>query len=181
MLFLQLAAFVHMPAAHSSTAVRPLAPLTFVLKTHCAAGGCLYTLPGGVEYPTQAINTASLSPDTIDGLLREGVKLGITSVDFHLGTEREGVALAVKALGRSKFFLITKINPPPANLTNASAAADLVRQSVATELSYSALGTDFVDVLLLKDSPSCAVMQAQWKVVEEMLDTGRARAIGTYN
>ena len=70
---------------------------------------------------------------------------------------------------------------PPATLTDPGEAADLVRHLVATELNETALGSDDVDLLLLKDSPSCPVMQAQWAVLEEMLATGKTRAIGTYN
>jgi len=146
----------------------------------CAKVPC-WSLPGGVSYPLIAVNTASLPPATIDGALHYAVTQGITNVDFHLGSEREGVALTVRSLGRAALFLTTKINPPPPNLTDASAAAELVRQSVATELNMSALGSDYVDLLLLKDSPSCDVMRAQWAVVEELLAQGKTRAVGVYN
>ena len=34
---------------------------------------------------------------------------------------------------------------------------------------------------MLKDSPSCPVMQAQWEVVESLYVAGRVRSIGLYN
>lgn len=106
------------------------------------------------------------------------VDAGISNVDFHLGTEREGVAKALESVGRKSLFLVTKLNKPPADMTDPHAAAELVRSTMKTELA--ALGTH-LDVLLLKDSASCKVMQAQWAVLEEMLAAGQVRALGTYN
>jgi len=144
-------------------------------------GAAVAVLP----YPFVALNTADLSAEQVERSIHIGLELGVSVVDFHLGSsangvhERDGVARAVKSLGRSALTLITKLDKPPANLTDPSAAAALARQTLDDE--FAALGIDSVDVLLLKDSATCAVMQAQWAVLEEQLAAGRAKALGTYN
>jgi predicted aldo/keto reductase-like oxidoreductase len=138
-----------------------------------------WTLPGGVEYPLMALNTASLSVEQVEQAIRVGVAAGLRNVDFHLGAEREGVARALAALGRDALFLVTKLDKPPADMTDPAEAAALVRTTLDAE--YAALGADMIDILLLKDSASCPVMQAQWAALEEYLDSGRTRALGVYN
>lgn len=139
-----------------------------------------WTLPNGVTYPTIASNTASLSASQTEAMVLKSLSLGITNIDVHLGgSERDGVAAVLKTVPRDALFLVTKIDKPPADMTDPLLAADLVRSTVATE--WPLLGVDTVDVLLLKDSASCEVMQAQWAVLEDLLAEGRARALGTYN
>eukprot|EP00751_Fragilariopsis_kerguelensis_P017194 CAMPEP_0170845070 /NCGR_PEP_ID=MMETSP0734-20130129/7344_1 /TAXON_ID=186038 /ORGANISM="Fragilariopsis kerguelensis, Strain L26-C5" /LENGTH=337 /DNA_ID=CAMNT_0011213779 /DNA_START=146 /DNA_END=1160 /DNA_ORIENTATION=+ len=136
--------------------------------------------PNDVIYPIIASNTASLSATQTTAMVLKSLSLGITNIDVHLGgSEREGVAAVLKVVPRSDLFLVTKIDKPPADMIDPQQAANLVRQTVATE--WPLLGVDTVDVLLLKDSPSCPVMQAQWAVLEELLARGKTRALGTYN
>jgi len=87
------------------------------------------------------------------------------------------VTHAIDHLGREALFLITKLDKPPADMTDPAEAAELARSTLTEELSE--VGS--VDVLLLKDSATCAVMQAQWAVLEDWLEQGRAKALGTYN
>ena len=139
-----------------------------------------WTLAGGVEFPLVAANTASLSAEEAEAMVRASLALGITNIDVHLGgSEREGVAAAVADLGRDAFFLVTKLDKPPADMTDPAAAAALARETVASE--WAAMGVDSVDVLMLKDSATCEVMRAQWAVLEELLAAGKTRALGTYN
>jgi len=138
-----------------------------------------------LPYPFVALNTADLSAAQIKQSIALGVSLGITAVDFHLGSsangvhERDGVAQAVQSVGRSTLTLITKLDKPPSTMTDPEAAAALAQQTLDDE--FEALGISYLDVLLLKDSATCAVMQAQWRVAEAALAAGRARALGTYN
>ena len=55
-------------------------------------------------------------------------------------------------------------------MTDPAEAAELAQQTLDDE--FAALGTDHVDILLLKDSATCEVMQAQWKVLESALAAG---------
>jgi len=113
-------------------------------------------------------------------MVHRSLKLGITNIDVHLGgAERDGVAEVLKSVPRDALFLVTKMDKPPSDMTDPLAAAELVRTTVETE--FPLLGVETVDVLLLKDSASCEVMQAQWAVLEQLLEEGKTRALGTYN
>ena len=169
-----------------------------VLGCWFVAAGCLGVAPtdsGDVlapkevvglaaQYPFQfAVNTADLSAEQVKRSIALAVEKGITAVDFHLGSsdngalEREGVARAVRSIGREKLTLITKLDKP--NMTDPAEAAALAASTLDDE--FEALGVASVDVLLLKDSATCSVMQAQWAVLEEALAAGRAHALGVYN
>jgi len=139
-----------------------------------------WTLPGGVDFPLVSSNTASLSAEQTEAMVIKSLSLEITAVDFHLGgTEREGVTAVLRRIPRKDLFLVTKIDKPPEDMTDPEAAAKFVETTVNKE--WKALDVETVDVLLLKDSPSCEVMQAQWSVLERLLSEGKTRAIGTYN
>jgi len=139
-----------------------------------------WTLPNSVVYPVVASNTASLSASQTEAMVLKSLSLEITNIDFHLGgSEREGVAAVLRAVPRDTIFLVTKIDKPPADMTDPAAAAKLVQSTI--DIEWPLLGVDTVDVLLLKDSASCAVMQAQWAVLERLLEQGKTRALGTYN
>jgi diketogulonate reductase-like aldo/keto reductase len=77
---------------------------------------------------------------------------------------------------RDDLFLITKLDKPPANMTDPSEAASLAQDTLDSE--FDAMGLDSVDLLLLKDSATCAVVQAQWAVLESALAAGRAKGLG---
>lgn len=135
--------------------------------------------------PTLALNTAGLSADGSERATTAALAAGFRHVDFHPGIERDGVAraLASAGLGRSedrlgRLFLTTKIAKPPPGSTPAQ-AAEAVRRQIDSDLAV--LGTDAVDMLMLRDSPSCEVMQAQWAALEDARAAGRSRALGTVN
>ena len=137
-----------------------------------------WRLAGGVIMPTLALNTAGLSADGSELALKEAVAAGFAHVDFHPGIERDGVAKALKSLDRPKVFLTTKIRKPPVG-TSPADAAQLVRTQLDEDLAV--LGVTQVDMLMLRDSPDCAVMQAQWAAMEDVLKSKRARSIGVIN
>ena len=138
-----------------------------------------WTLPSGVSYPRMLANTADLTADQTDKALRQASALGISAVDFHDNAELPGVAKAVAALGRDAFFLTTKINKPPAEMTSTTEAKALAQKQFDDDMIV--LGVEYLDALLLKDSPSCPVMQAMWTVVENLYEQGRVKSIGLYN
>ena len=124
------------------------------------------TLSNGVEYPLIASNTADLTAEQTDIALRIAALAGIKNVDFHDNDEINGVAKAIKAMGRDAFFLATKINKPPPDMSDPAAAKALAQKQFDDNMAV--LGVDFLDTLMLKDSPYCEVMQAQWEVVEDL-------------
>ena len=137
-----------------------------------------WTLAKGVAMPTLALNTAGLTAAGSDLALREAAAAGIMHVDFHPGIERDGVAKALGSLDRSSLFLTTKIRKPPVG-TAPEAAGELVQKQLDEDLKV--LGVDSVDMLMLRDSPDPAVMQAQWAGMEAVLAAQKTRAVAVIN
>ena len=74
--------------------------------------------------------------------------------------------------------LNTKIRKPPPG-TSAQDAAERARTQIQED--FKALGVDQVDMLMLRDSPDCDVMQAQWAVLEDALASGKTKSLGVIN
>jgi len=132
----------------------------------------------GVRMPTLALNTAGLSMNDTARAVKLAFEAGIAHVDFHPGIERDGVAMALKGQKREKFFLTTKIEKAPKDVSPAEAAKMVKRQ---INEDRTALDIDQVDLLLLRDHPEPEVMKAQWKAMEDTLESGKTRAIGVAN
>jgi len=131
--------------------------------------------------PTLALNTAGLDAEGSERALIEAYTAGFRHVDFHPGIERDGVARALASMpaaDRSRLFLTTKIRKPPVG-TTPDAAYALVGSQLAEDLGV--LGVERIDLLMLRDSPDCAVMQAQWQAMEAALAAGRTRSVGVIN
>jgi 2,5-diketo-D-gluconate reductase A len=133
--------------------------------------------------PTLALNTAGLSAADTERAVRLAAPLGITHVDFHPGIERDGVARALAALGGPSLtppplYLTTKIRKAASD-ADARGAAAAAEAQIADDLGV--LSVRCVDLLLLRDHPSCDVMLAQWRVLERARAAGLARDIGLVN
>ena len=137
-----------------------------------------WTLDDNVLFPTLALNTAGLTAEDAERATGLAAAAGVRHVDFHPGRERDGVAAHVAKHGRGDLFLTTKIRKAPPGTAPAAAAA-LVEAQIAEDLAV--LGLDRVDMLMLRDSPDPAVIQAQWKSLEEALAAGRTRSVGVVN
>lgn len=139
-----------------------------------------WTLDNNVQFPVLALNTVALNAEETERALGYATSQGIRHVDFHPGKERDGVALYLKnhPEARKDLFLNTKIRKAPPG-TSAADAADMARKQIEEDLGI--LGVDQVDMLMLRDSPDCDVIQAQWKVMEEALASGKTRSIGVIN
>jgi len=138
-----------------------------------------FQLANGMKIPVMALNTAGLSTDQAETATRFALSLGIKHIDFHPGKERDGVARVLASEGREALFLTTKIAKYKDEPADPAAAA--ARATKQIEDDFRTLGVKGVDMLLLRDSPSCEVMQAQWAVLERALASGQARAIGVIN
>ena len=139
-----------------------------------------WQLDNGVAFPLLALNTAGLSLEGSATATRLALEAGITNIDFHPGQERDGVARALASLSptlASQAFLTTKIGSYPG--ISPEDAAKSCRRQIDADLQ--ALGRERVDMLMLRDSPDCAVMQAQWKALESAVKAGKARSIGVVN
>jgi len=137
-----------------------------------------WAFDNGATFPTLALNTVGLSIEDTERAIGLAVQEGLTHVDFHPGKERDGVALYLKNNPDSNLFLNTKIRKPPPG-TSARDAAKRVQKQI--EEDFKALGVTSVGMLMLRDSPDCEVMQAQWKILEEAKKSGKCKSLGVIN
>lgn len=174
-------AFVKSSAAIAAATGVSLLP-SFTSPASAAATNKIpeWTLENGVKFPKLALNTVGLSVEDTNRALTYAVAAGVKHVDFHPGKERDGVAQYIKENpgSRNKLFLNTKIRKAPPG-TSPSEAAERTRNQIDEDLA--ALGVSSVDMLMLRDSPDCEVIQAQWAVLEEALAQNRCRSIGVIN
>ncbi|KAK3281022.1 hypothetical protein CYMTET_11170 [Cymbomonas tetramitiformis] len=137
-----------------------------------------WTLDGGVEFPILALNTVGLTMEDAERAVRLAQEAGITHVDFHPDRERDGVAKFIASSGREGLFLNTKIRKAPPGISPTE-AAEATRRQIDEDLGI--LGVDSVDMLMLRDSADCDVIQAQWAALEAALAAGKTRSIGVIN
>lgn len=141
-----------------------------------------WTLENNVKMPILALNTAGLSADDAARACAIAAANGFRHFDFHPGKERDGVARFLKSPKvppRSELFLTTKIRKPPYGTTPEEAAAAAASQ---IEEDLAVLGSGgYTDMLMIRDSPDCEVMRAQWKVVEQAVRDGKTRSLGVIN
>ncbi len=139
-----------------------------------------WTLDGGVMFPILALNTAGLSTEETVKAIEYASSVGITHIDFHPGKENAGVAKYMKEnnVDRESLFLNTKIRKPAPG-TSPEDAAKLARDQIDEDLQL--LGVEYVDMLMLRDTPDPKNIQAQWKVLEEALAAGKTRSVGIIN
>ena len=150
-----------------------------LLPAHAAAIPT-WDLGNGVAMPTLALNTVGLTAEATERAVKLAVDAGISHVDFHPGIERDGVARALKSLPRDALFLTTKVRSPQNNLALTPAdAADLVKRQL--EEDRKILGVEKVDMWMLRETPNCDVIQAQWRVLEDAQRAGVVGALGVVN
>ena len=150
-----------------------------LLPAH-AASIPTWDLGNGVAMPTLALNTVGLSVEATERAVKFAVDAGISHVDFHPGIERDGVARVLKSLPRDALFLTTKVRSPQNNLDlTPAAAADLVKRQL--EEDRKILGVEKVDMWMLRETPNCDIIQAQWRVLEDAQRAGVVGALGVVN
>ena len=140
-----------------------------------------WKLDGGVTFPILALNTAGLSLEETYSAIDFAIDAGITHIDFHPGDERNGMAKYLskhKETSRESLFLNTKIRKPKPG-TSPDVAKQLVHDQINEDLRI--LNVQYVDMLMLRDSPDPLVIQSQWSAMEEVLKEGKARSIGVIN
>jgi diketogulonate reductase-like aldo/keto reductase len=132
-------------------------------------------LANGVDMPRLGFGTYRIDegPD-IERSVAAALAAGYRSVDTAsmYGNER-GVGRAIRESGlpRSDVFLATKV---------WNDEQGYPRTLAAIERSLDRLGTDHVDLYLVH-WPVEKLMAETWRAMEEILDSGRARAIGVCN
>lgn len=144
----------------------------------------LWYMRFGRTYPTLLVSLAGLpTAEAVEGVVLTAAAHGIWGVDMQRrSVELEGVKRAIETLRRNasnpSMFLQLKMDKPPVGIDPAQ-AGDLIQTAIAED--FAALGADVVDMVMLRDNPSCDVMQAQFRVLQEAFIKKRVNMIGTVN
>jgi diketogulonate reductase-like aldo/keto reductase len=129
----------------------------------------------GVVMPRLGFGTFRIPPGpetehAVEFALRHGYR-GVDTASLYANEEGVGAGLRASGVAREEVFLTTKV----ANAEQGDPGP--VR---ALEQSLARLGTDYVDLYLVH-WPMRAHFEATWRAMEEVLASGRARAIGVCN
>ncbi|MCS5733542.1 aldo/keto reductase [Herbiconiux daphne] len=134
----------------------------------------LVTLNNGVEIPQLGFGVFRVDPGTTDRVVRDALDVGYRHLDtakIYGNEEGVGRAVAESGLARDEIFITTK-------LWNA----DQTRALDAFEGSLERLGTDYVDLYLIHwPTPEKDTYLEAWRSLEQILASGRAKAIGVSN
>lgn len=129
------------------------------------------TLNNGVQMPLVGFGTFMLGGETCAAAVAQAIRAGYRMIDTAEAYGNEaavGEGIRQSGVGREGLFLVTKVN-----FTSYEDAGQAVARSLA------ALGTDYVDLLLLHWP--FANRYAAWRELEKAYAQGRARAIGVSN
>ena len=132
-------------------------------------------LNNGLEMPWLGFGTWQINDgQEVEDAVRSALEIGYRSIDTAAvyGNER-GVGRAIRESGipREDIFLTTKV---------WNDAQREKRTLAAFEESLKRLGTDYVDLYLIH-WPVEGYSQETWQVMEEIYQSGRAKAIGVSN
>ncbi|MAS07353.1 MAG: 2,5-didehydrogluconate reductase [Ahrensia sp.] len=129
----------------------------------------------GAEMPALGLGTWQLKDDTCIDIVSRALDVGYRHVDTaHMyGNEREvGQGIRAASVPREDIFLTTKVWPTDIG------AGDLQRSA---ETSLSALGTDYVDLLLIHWPNKAIPLADSIAALNEVHARGLARNIGVSN
>ncbi len=134
------------------------------------------TLNTGAPMPQLGFGVFQVPPDETERAVSLALEAGYRSIDTAAAYRNEaGVAAAIAASGlaRDELFLTTK-------LWNADQGRE--RALAAFDRSLDELGVEEVDLYLIHwPLPSANRYVETWRALEEVLASGRARAIGVSN
>jgi len=130
-----------------------------------------------VAIPQVGFGTFQIPPPETEAAVREALKIGYRHIDTaQMYGNEVGVGAAVRASGlpRSEVFVTTKLN------NGYHQRDDALR---ATDRSLAALGLDQIDLYLIHwPLPTIGIDYVEtWKAMIEVLNDGKARAIGVSN
>lgn len=131
------------------------------------------TLSGEVAMPLVGLGTWDLRGPLCTRIVAQALALGYRLIDTAQMYDNEaavGRAIAASSVPRAEIFLTTKVY---------RSADSTVKARRAIDDSLRALGTDYVDLLLLHEPyPQRAAM---YRAIEDAQRAGKARAIGVSN
>jgi 2,5-diketo-D-gluconate reductase A len=134
------------------------------------------TLNNGVDIPQLGFGTWQIPADDAQGIVEHALETGYRHVDTAAAYENEaevGAALKASGIARDELFVTTK-------LWNAHHGREKTLK--AFDASMEKLGLDVLDLYLIHwPLPDHENYVETWKALEEILESGRTRAIGVSN
>lgn len=132
------------------------------------------TLNNGVQMPILGFGVYQIGPQETEDAVTAALKAGYRSFDTaaaYGNEEAVGDALAKSGVPREELFITTKlwVQDAPAEPNTEAAFADSLRK----------LGLDYVDLYLIHQP--FGDYYGQWRAMEKINESGRARAIGVSN
>jgi diketogulonate reductase-like aldo/keto reductase len=131
------------------------------------------TLNNGVRIPSIGLGTYQVRGQTVEKVISWALAAGYRHIDTataYVNEKRIGTTLKESDIDRDDLFITTKLWNPDHGYENALKAI---------ETSLKKLGLDYVDLYLIH-WPIEGFTET-WKAMEEILSSGKARAIGVSN
>ncbi|QQS02032.1 MAG: aldo/keto reductase [Austwickia sp.] len=131
------------------------------------------TLNNGVVMPMLGYGVYQVDPAECERCVGEAIDVGYRSIDTAQAYRNEsgvGAAVAASGVPREELFLTTKVW-----ISNAGEA----RAAASIEESLRALGTDYIDLLLIHQP--FGDYYGSYRAMEQALADGKVRAIGVSN
>lgn len=136
----------------------------------------LLTLNNGVQIPQLGLGVWQVDPAETQRVVEDAFEVGYRHIDTAqmYGNEAGvGAALAASGLARDEVFVTSKLNN---NRHERTAALE------SFDRTLDALGSDHVDLFLIHwPLPEVGDYVETWHAMEEIYESGRARAIGVSN
>ncbi len=136
----------------------------------------LLTLNNGVQIPQLGLGVWQVDPAETQRVVEDAFEVGYRHIDTAqmYGNEAGvGAALAASGLARDEVFVTSKLNN---NRHERTAALE------SFDRTLDALGSDHVDLFLIHwPLPEVGDYVDTWHAMEEIYESGRARAIGVSN
>jgi 2,5-diketo-D-gluconate reductase A len=133
-------------------------------------------LNNGVEIPQLGFGVFQIPPDECAAAVTTALEVGYRHIDTAqmYGNEREvGEAIRNSGIPREEVFVTSKVN------NNRLERDDMLR---SFDQSLADLGLDRLDLLLIHwPLPGVSDYVKRWKVMEEIYESGRVRAVGVSN
>lgn len=150
--------------------------MTHHRKDPCMLSNPSLTLENGVEIPQLGLGLWQVDPALTKGVVTTALELGYRHFDTaQMYGNEAGVGAAVEASGlpRDELFITSKLNN---NRHDPAAARD------SFDRTLEALRTDYVDLFLIHwPLPGVGDFVETWHALEDVYESGRARAIGVSN
>jgi len=133
-------------------------------------------LNSGTTIPQLGFGVFKVDPAQTERIVSDALEVGYRHIDTAKAYDNEpgvGAAIAASAIPREELFVTTKLFNSDQGGQSALDAFDL---------SLAKLGLDYVDLYLIHwPCPARGLFVESWRSLEQIFESGRARAIGVSN